>query len=588
MKRRISISSKVLIFLIVLYPLLFIWQGLGFGDEGFALANYQQIFDEPESIAGGFVFNWLQYVMGGIWVSLFGDSLGIAGVRFAVVLVGYMTIGFCYLILRPYSKQEYLLSGLLLGLLLNTTFGLHYHILTSLFYVVSVFFLVGGLKRPNILWILFSGFILGMGIFIKLPNLLGFALILGVFFYGRLDGTPARIQVRQTMAFILSYAAAILLAVLTMKLLGHYSLFVDSVKPLLSFGAETKSHHSFIKLMAVLIMDHIVAAVVLILGILAIFIASKILSILKNRYLCYGVTTAFGIVLSLALIYGAPVIGKLTPRYYQYLPGSMPTLLIVGLLYIVLLKYIIEVDNSNNDFRLVSFMALIVLVITPIGAGSGIKAAQYGAWLPIPIVLGYMLGLKEIKASVETTTDSAPSRFSFGLSRKEIALARKPIIACFVVLLLVLCTGITGRIKMLYPIDHPRLKGIFTTRAEAAAVQELLNEMDNHVKEGDYLLTYEYIPTLHFLTKTRPYLYNAWPMELYSPHQLEEALQKATKERQYLPVVVKGKEVETTPGTDSEKRTYAMRAIIDEFLEHNRYSLVWKNSLFEILAPSSI
>jgi len=136
--------------------------------------------------------------------------------------------------------------------------------------------------------------------------------------------------------------------------------------------------------------------------------------------------------------------------------------------------------------------------------------------------------------------------------------------------------------------DVVQKAAIKLTNAVDRAVDVLLDEMDNHVEEGDYLLTHEYIPMLHFLTKTKPYLYNAWPMEIYGPDQLEEALQKAIKERQYLPIVVKGKETKTTPGTDSEKRIFAMRTIIDGFLKHNRYSLVWKNSLFKILAPSSM
>lgn len=80
----IFLSPKIIISLIIIYPLLFIWQGLDFSDTGYFLSCYQQVFNDPESISG-ITFSWLTNIIGGIWVALFGDSLGLLGVNLAGV-----------------------------------------------------------------------------------------------------------------------------------------------------------------------------------------------------------------------------------------------------------------------------------------------------------------------------------------------------------------------------------------------------------------------------------------------------------------------------------------------------------------------
>jgi hypothetical protein len=148
MKTNVFLNPKIILAIIILYPLLFIWQGLDFTDIGYSLTNYDQTFNEPESISYGFV-NWLTNIIGGLWLLLFGNSLGLLGVNIAGVLVVYLTLFFCYLILKPHIEQKYLLLGLFLALILKGHFFLSYNSLTSLFFVASAFFLIKGLKSTK-------------------------------------------------------------------------------------------------------------------------------------------------------------------------------------------------------------------------------------------------------------------------------------------------------------------------------------------------------------------------------------------------------------------------------------------------------
>ncbi|MGB9595421.1 MAG: hypothetical protein ACPL7B_03990 [Candidatus Poribacteria bacterium] len=109
-------SSKIITAIIIIFPLLFIWQGLDFTDTGYYLTNYQQMFNDPETVKYSFVI-WLTNIIGSCWIKVFGDLLGLLGLNIAGVLVLYLTIFLSYLILKPYMDQKVLLLGLLLTMM---------------------------------------------------------------------------------------------------------------------------------------------------------------------------------------------------------------------------------------------------------------------------------------------------------------------------------------------------------------------------------------------------------------------------------------------------------------------------------------
>lgn len=50
---------------------------------------------------------------------------------------------------------------------------------------------------------------------------------------------------------------------------------------------------------------------------------------------------------------------------------------------------------------------------------------------------------------------------------------------------------------------HPKLKGIYSTPEKVKAIEDILGYMKDKVKRGDYMLCYNYIPMMYFLTDTR-------------------------------------------------------------------------------------
>ena len=100
---------------------------------------------------------------------------------------------------------------------------------------------------------------------------------------------------------------------------------------------------------------------------------------------------------------------------------------------------------------------------------------------------------------------------------------------------------------------------------------------------------------MHFLTRTRPYLYNPW-VWTYDPSNMERKFREAEAEHKELPVVVRDKSMlpkwyEYYPDWNNENAeesyTHKNRKIIliNRFLTRNGYKVVWENDVFQILLP---
>ena len=88
-----------------------------------------------------------------------------------------------YNLLKKYLNPEYLKIGLLLVVLsLNNDIKvLNYNTLSSLFYIVAVYFLFQGLQKNKIMNILTGGFFVGLNVFIRAPNILEGGIVTGNF-----------------------------------------------------------------------------------------------------------------------------------------------------------------------------------------------------------------------------------------------------------------------------------------------------------------------------------------------------------------------------------------------------------------------
>ncbi len=143
-------------------------------------------------------------------------------------------------------------------------------------------------------------------------------------------------------------------------------------------------------------------------------------------------------------------------------------------------------------------------------------------------------------------------------------------------------------------IDNP-LATTYTTERNVKLANPMFRELAKYVKEDDYLLCFQNTPTIHFLTKTRPYLYNPW-VWTYDSSNMEQQFLRAERNHNKLPVIVRDKSQTTTwyefdPDWNNAyaKNTYFHKnkkiLLIQEFIKKHCYKVVWENEVLQILIP---
>ncbi len=569
---------RLVIVLTAIYPLFYIWQGLDFTDAGFSLTNYRWMFEDPVSIETSFRI-WLTNILGGLWVHVFGDSLGVAGYRFAGALVVYATLLLTYQALKASVKKEYLYPGLLFAMVFigRSGFMLNYNTLTAFFYIWGCYYLLGGLNKSKQQYLFLSGAVLGLNTFIRLPNVLGIILGACIIFHGLLNGAPLNRTGRYAAMFLGGFAAALLAVLTTMLFLGHLDSYLASFRETFVMLEETEGHHGTGRL------------------------TGALLDFYKITFIKTVTVTAYAGILLVVL----RLIGKYTGKYTAYvlitLAGILPLIiyndfyrnwyamvgLIAAVLFLGLALSLVHCRKRERGPAVVTgtgncpalLAALIILLIVPAGSADGYVTSVYGMYLAIPLALQGIAGFGD-----RFRIPEFPYRYM--------------VILGFVVLLgLAVTAGYrytyrdsSQRMDMIYTVKHQKLKGVFTTRDRALVVGELLEVLPHYVGEGDYLLAYEQIPMVYFLSDTRPYLYGSWPM-LYSPGKFQKMLDRAVAERPELPVIVRARgstEKINWPRGKTLRGGYYLvgsRKIMNQFIEKKDYRKAWENSFFEILVP---
>jgi hypothetical protein len=154
------------------------------------------------------------------------------------------------------------------------------------------------------------------------------------------------------------------------------------------------------------------------------------------------------------------------------------------------------------------------------------------------------------------------------------------------------------RLEMTSSIDNKYLKGIFTTKERAAALNDLLHETQKYAKPDDYLIAYQCIPMINYLTRTKPYMRSSYPW-LYEAETFKAQLDEGLQETKTLPVVIVQK-IKTIgassnwPDSTSEdlsvyqNKNAKRDAYMNEFLQAHQYEEVWDSRYFKLFVPPAV
>ncbi len=585
------INTRVFFFLLFLYQVIFIFQGVDLSDEGFYATFYQQIYRNPEATQYNFMF-WFSGIVGGAFDYVF-HGLGVWGQRFAGVLVTTSTIIITYNLLKKYLNPGNLKLGLLLVLLFinNNLKEIHYNDLSALFNILIILYLFTGLKENKLWKIFLAGLFGSLCTFTRLPNILSLGLGVGIFYYGYYYKNSFKIQLTQALFFGAGFIFMTGIILSFMKLIGHFEIFINSIKLLskMADGGE-KSFYGPMVLIKNFVGTYIAATKFTVI-ILALIAATAIVANFVKRKIFYNK-------LVFQIIGFAIVIGVVFLIFQGKIDNEIVLYFFSGLVLIT--TFLIFFFTKNIDIKFLALAGCFILLTYPFSSSASLfTVGKYCLWLSFPIAIDYAFNIRSIhKLSFRKKNFTLPSFLSFD----EVQL--KAIRKFTVIALIFACLYFTyyypffdkhERTDMRYAIDNKYMKGIYTTKERAAVLNELLNESKKYVKPGDYVLAYHSIPMYHYWTETVPYLQNSMPW-FYEAHLFRDELNRNVEEKKVLPVVVQ--QLKKTVGNAGEwpdpaafydsawhKKNEPRDSVLSDFLKEHHYKEVWKNEIFKILVP---
>ncbi|RXK85330.1 glycosyltransferase family 39 protein [Filimonas effusa] len=558
----------VIIGVLSLIELLVSFQGFDLCDEGWTLSGYQQFARNPESVQYQFLY-YNSLVIGAAWNAVFG-GLGIIGFRLLdsvfIILTGLVV----YAILKEIVNRWLILAGLVACVLMREWGSMIFnHNSISAFLVVSaVYFMLRSFKSDKTFYLFLSFFIIGVNVFSRLPNLTMFALGIALLVDYAYKKDP-KLLFRQVAAAFLGSLSGIAFILFYLKLSGNLQHFSIALQDMRSAGSDPESTHQLPMMLKVYfanyktVFKHLLVEAALI----GLFVVSQLK--IRNSIFRYAFFAFF-----------------MFCFVYLLLRWKSPITWSYSIVTMILLFSLVQFRRQYLITQLI-VIALIVANFLPLGSDFGIDnmgyASLYIAW---PLSIG-LLGV--IISNTNAPYTRSLQQFALVLMgafflRQAVAISQY-------------CYFDEGsRFNKRYAVNN-RLANTFTTKEKAAIMDELLLHLSRYVKKDDYLLCFQSLPMVNYVTETRPYLNNSW-VWTYDPSLMSAKFVEAEKNIKELPVIVRekcqplsGKWTTPLPSYNREDlpTTYEYKGskikLINNFISVNAYKVAWENNLFQILVP---
>lgn len=575
-------TFNITLVIVVLLQLLLAFQGFDVCDDGFVLTFYQQIFTNPECVEYNFLY-WFSGIVGGIWYQFFQDG-GILWFRLLTIIVNTSTFYITYKLLKPYINRNFLLSALVMVLFVND-FGyltFYHNQLTALMAVLIIYVLYKAIVKNNLWLYVVSGILLSINVFTRIPNLVLFSLVLVIPYAYFLRKEPILNAFKPIVFLGIGSTIGLLMVYITLWSLGQVDIMKNALFTINDLGKTENSSHNFVSIFRAPIYNYISIALETfkLIGIVGVLYVVKRIIPNKNVF-----AVLIFLLAVLLFIYWFNT-QNIYPIYSLCLIGSI---------------LVLWFRKVQIEIKLIGLLSLITLITISLGSAGGVKNSGYMAiWVGLPLFFYVVNKLDVFLLDYKYIKKNPLIR----ISKSSVHLFLGSIILAFLMLKAYNISqqsyfDIGSRFEKNYAIKSPLARGIYTTERRANIINDLLINLDKFVKPNDYLLVYDKMPMLHFLTQTKPYMYNPW-VWIYDYNSFKKKLHKAEVTIPVLPTVVQQKfetiyefsepipDYMSTNKENSNFHSNERNAIMKAFLERNNYKIVWSNSYFNIYQPEEV
>jgi len=553
--------------ILLIYPLVKVNQGLDVSDSTYSLGNYLFF----ERLEGTWVVStYLSNVVGWILTKLpFGTTLLGFNIYSGLIVSG-LTIGL-YFMLRKWMPDWIVFAGefIAIGFLWIPT-GILYNYLTYVFFALGAVLLYKGLVEEKNRVLIMAGIMLGLNVWVRIPNLAEMALVVCVWYYCYIRKEKMQSSVQKTGFCVAGYAIGTGVPLVMILIQYGFGGIVQMIQGLsqIQSGDDSYSIFSMIRMTldAYIRTGKWVAFIVagIVLG-LAMFYVKKdsFVGIKKVFYLA-------GVAVLLRFFWGR---GMFSFRYYEDY-SSMSEWGMIGLyLALIACGYLLVAKGVSESERLWGMISLVVIVITPLGSNNYTYQNLNNLFLVAPVTVYAFVKLFRRRYKAE---------------QRILHFPWKAMASVLAVMILVQSIGFHFNFVFRDGMDGTKrdtkmeapesVEGMMTTQKNAEDLGGLLAYLKTEKEQrGDTeAIFYGDCPGLPYLSQIPSAIGNSWPDLDSNPVEwMEEELMRLTER----PVVVIRK---VEPSSDS---FVVKKEMLQDYMSVNHYETAYENNGYTVYKP---
>ena len=472
--------------------------------------------------------------------------------------------------------------------------GILYNYLSYLFMVVGALLLYKGIKKDNSRMLFAAGFVLGMNVFVRIPNITQMALIIALWGWGIVFKQPV---IRKTFVCIGGYITGLML--IGLWVLSEFGLtgLIDAINGLKGI-TSTDETYSPIAMITGTLMDYVrsfkwifVIILVCFAGVIIFGILNKALerssdkddtsytSVGKHKMYMMGGSLVFIaiIIVMLRFFWGR---GMYSFRYYEdytsmYEWGMVALYMsIVADIWILIMSVCNDhsIAGGNGYLIILAIVSLVVIVIAPLGSNNHTYQNLNNLFLVLPLT--FELCFQHIRKT----------------STKRI-LDRPIAILVFMMMVMIIVQsfgfhlnfvfrdGMRGEKRDTKVENVSSLKGMYTNEENASELGKVCGFIES--KNPDEMLLYGNCPGLTYVLGIPSAMSSSWsdldsnPLSLIEIDLLEVE-QNLNNDQDYNMIAVM-REAQSDSALYTQKKE-----MIEEFLKSNGFSIALETDNFRV------
>ena len=594
-EKRSKVIRIICAILLGIYPFYHANRGIDLMDAGYGLGNF--FFFKDMDI------NWklatfLSNVLGAFLTKLPGGNTYLGMNLYTSALLAIVAVLSYLFLVKCFKHPVLLFAGEWIALSLcwaPTT--ILYHYLGYYFLTLALICMELAIRKNNSRYFILAGFLLGINIFVRMPNITHMACILVVWFDAlflyKKTGKWRKLF-RNTGICIVGYLIGIGVPFAIICLKYKFEAYIVMIQWL--FGmTETATDYKPTSMVSAMFGDYVQYAVWMILILLYLMAGVILFQIQKGKFeKGKKIFYVLGILVMLRFFYGRGMFGFDYQSYFSVYKWIVVFLLAFWILAVWCIflkeedaKQLGIEEQQNDTLKRLTLGTMVIVLITPLGSNNGLYPIINNLFLtaPITLYLGYLF-IKKYQ--------------SFAIRA----------VACALTLCILLQTTMFGTHFVFHDaaqgqnIDTeitgiPALRHMKTTSEKAGELEALYQYITYHNLQNRQLLLYGDIPGLSYILSMKPAIFTTWAdlgsnthTQLISAlHRLDSTM-KADQKIQ-TPVIIVSAAVgayltddpeaaEILGTTDKDYAADAKLETIRTFLTEHNYTNTYCNTAFMV------